>query len=271
MPDRYVDAIVKFLSARDYQPLKPRQLARQLGVAEEDYGTFRAAIKTLRDAGRVVLGAKDSLTLPEIGDRVTGIFRANPRGFGFIVPETPNAHGDLFVPEESTGGAMTGDLVVATVRHRGKRDGRALYAGTVVQILQRGQNRFVGTLQRAAFDGPRPARACREAGGAWFVMPDGAAMTTPILIRDIGAAGPPEGTKVVAEIVHYGQPGQLPAGVIVEKLGRRGRLEVETLAVIRAHGLEDAFPPRPWPMRGRRWRPSTATTSAGGRTLLPVA
>jgi ribonuclease R len=230
MPDRYVDAIIKSLSARDYQPLKPRQLARQLGVAEEDYGTFRQAIKTLRDSGRVVLGAKDSLTLPDIGDRLTGIFRANPRGFGFIVPETPNAHGDLFVPEGSTGGAMTGDLVVATVRRRGKRDGRALYAGTVVEILQRGQNRFVGTLQRV--------------NDAWFVMPDGTAMTTPILIRDIGAAGPPEGTKVIAEIVHYGKPGQLPAGVIVEKLGQRGKLEVETLAVIRAHGLEDAFSPQ---------------------------
>ena len=227
MPDRYVDAIVKFLAARDYQPLKPRQLARQLGVAEEDYGTFREAIKRLRDSGRVVLGAKDSLTFPEIGDRVTGIFRANPRGFGFIVPETPNSHGDLFVPEEGTGGALTGDLVTATVRRRGKRDGRALYAGTVVEILRRGQNRFVGTLQHAR--------------GAWFVMPDGASMSTPIVVRDVGAAGPGDGAKVVVEIVQYGQPGQLPTGVIVEALGQRGRLEVETLAVIRAHGLEDEF------------------------------
>ncbi|MCJ7545149.1 MAG: ribonuclease R [Phycisphaerae bacterium] len=229
MPDRYVDAIIKSLAARDYQPLKPRQLARHLGVAEEDYGTFRQAIKRLRDSGRVVLGAKDALTLPEIGERLTGIFRANPRGFGFIVPDTPNSHGDLFVPEESTGGAMTGDLVVATVRPRGRRDGRALYAGTVVQILQRGQNRFVGTLRRAE--------------GTWFVLPDGTAMTTPILVRDVGAAGPAEGTKVLAEIVQYGRPGQLPTGVIVETLGQRGRLEVETLAVIRAHGLVDAFSP----------------------------
>jgi len=244
MPDRYINAIVKFLAARGYQPLKPRQLARQLGVADEDYGTFREAIKQLRDSGRVVLGAKDALTLPAIGDRVTGIFRANPRGFGFIVPETPNAHGDLFVPEESTGGALTGDLVVATVRHRGKRDGRALYAGTVVESLRRGQNRFVGTLRRAAFDKLKPLRGSEAAGAAWFVMPDGKFMTSPIVIRDVGAAGPPEGTKVVAEIVQYGKPGQLPSGVIVETLGLGGKLEVETLAVIRAHGLIDEFSPQ---------------------------
>jgi ribonuclease R len=252
MPDRFVDAIIKSLTARDYQPLKPRQLARRLGVTEEHYGAFREAIKRLRDSGRIVLGAKDALTLPEIGDRVRGVFRANPRGFGFIVPETPNSHGDLFVPEDSTGGAMTGDLVVATVRRRGKREGRALYAGTVVQILQRGQNRFVGTLRRAALDTLRPPRGTDV---AWFVMPDGAAMSTPIVIRDVpgtatgravagGPAGPAEGTKVVAEIVDYGKRGQLPSGVIVETLGKRGRLEVETRAVIRAHGLADAFSPQ---------------------------
>jgi len=228
MPQRYVPAIMKFLSSRGYQPLKPRRLARQLGVADEDYGTFRQAIKILADSGRVVLGAKDALMLPEMGRQVTGTFRANPRGFGFVVPETPTSHGDLFVPEGAAGGAMTGDSVVATVHRRGRREGKALFQGAVVEILKRGQNRFVGTLQHA--------------GRAWFVVPDGTAMTRPIVIRDVGTAGPAEGTKVVAEIVDYGQPGELPAGVIVEKLGAGGHLEAETLAVIRAHGLSDEFP-----------------------------
>ena len=113
MPERYVQAIIKYLADRDYQPLKPRQLARQMGVAEEDYGSFRQAIKVLRDAGRVVLGAKDALTLPEMTNRVIGTYRANRRGFGFVTPETPNAHGDLFIPEGQSGGAMSGDTVVA--------------------------------------------------------------------------------------------------------------------------------------------------------------
>jgi len=53
---------------------------------------------------------------------------------------------------------------------------------------------------------------------------------------------PPSGTKVVAEIVQYAQKaGDLPVGVIVEALGAKGELEVETLSVIRAHGLEDTF------------------------------
>lgn len=227
MPERYVDAIMKFLASREYQPLKPRQLARQLGVTEAEYGTFRDAVKQLRDGGRIVLGAQDALTLPEMGTSVVGIYRANPRGFGFVVPETPNSHGDLFIPPGGSGGALTGDRVVAKAVQQGKRDGQTVFRGQIVQILQRGNSRFVGTL------------ALSE--GTWFVMPDGSSLTQPIVVRDIGAAGPRPGDKVVVEIVQYPNAGELPTGVIVETLGVGGQTEVETLAVIRAHGLEDAF------------------------------
>jgi ribonuclease R len=227
MPERYVEAIMKFLAGREYQPLKPRQLARQMGVAEEDYGTFREAVKRLRDAGRIVLGAKNALMLPEMGSTVVGTYRANPRGFGFVVPETPNRHGDLFIPPEANGTALTGDHVIAHVKKRGKRGGEMVYAGEVVRILQRGANRFVGTLQRSE--------------ETWFVLPDGAAILPPIHVRDVGAAGPKAGSKVVVEIVRYGGAGQLPTGVIVERLGPAGEIEAETRAVIRAHGLEEAF------------------------------
>jgi len=227
MPERYIDAILKNLSGRDYQPLKPRQLARQMGVADAQYGAFREAIKRLRDAGHVVLGERHALTLPEMTSRVVGGFRANPRGFGFVTPATPNAHGDLFIPPEDTGGAMSGDLVVARVRKRGRRDGQMLYAGRIVEILQRGENRFVGTLTKA--------------GRTWFVQPEGKQAHAPIVVRDVGAAGSEAGAKVVVEIAQYARAGELATGVIVETLGQSGPTAVETQAIIRAYGLEDEF------------------------------
>ncbi len=229
MPERYVDAILKYLAGREYRPVSPEKLARHMGIGEGDFGTFRQAVKQLRSAGRIVLGDRDALTLPAVGKTVVGFFRANAKGFGFIVPETPNANGDLYVPPEGTGGAMTGDQVIANVRKRGKRDGETLFAGEVVKIVKRGQNRFVGTLDRT--------------GEAWFVLPDGTRITTPIVVRDIAADGPAQGDKVVVEIVQYPEAGKLPIGVIVETLGEKGTLAVETEAVIRAHGLRYEFPP----------------------------
>ena len=227
MPERYIDAIVKFLSNRTYQPLKPRQLARQMGIPDAEYETFREAVKRLRDSGRVVLGARNALTLPEMGATVVGIYRGNPRGFGFVVPETPNSHGDLYIPAGAQGGAITGDHVVARATQRGRRGGEAVFQGRVERILRRGQNRFVGTLQRSE--------------GVWFVLPDGSAMTTPIVVGDTGPTAR-EGVKVVVEITRYAQAvGELPSGVLIETLGPKGHTEVETLAVVRAHGLEDTF------------------------------
>ena len=228
MPQRYLEAILKYLASRDYRPMKPRQLARRMGVAEEEYGSFREGVKQLADSGRLVLGAKNALTLPEVTDRMVGFYRANPRGFGFVIPETPNAHGDLFIPPGAEGGAMTGDQVAAKVVRRGRRDGREVLAGQIVEILQRGRNRFVGTLRRAE--------------GNWFVLPDGGKEFQPIVVPDVPADGPKEGDKVVAEILQFAKAGELPTGVLVESLGAEGQIAAETRAVIRAHGLREDWP-----------------------------
>jgi ribonuclease R len=253
MPERYTQAILDFLSSRDGQPLKPRQLARQMGIGESEYGSFREAVKRLRDSGRIVLGSGNALTLPAMGKEMVGKFRSHPRGFGFVVPETPNAHGDLFIPPGQSGSAMEGDTVRATVRKRGQRDGEMRYAGKIVEIIKRGQNRFVGTLQ--------------QSDDTWFVLPEGNDILTPAVVRDVPkhlakpdkkqkkgakpkkqakptpvAETPPAGTKVVFEILEYPKkPGDVPKGVIVEILGEPGQADVETLAVIRAHDLPDEF------------------------------
>ena len=228
MPERYIDAIIKFLAEKSYRPVKPRQLAREMGVSDKQYDTFREAVKRLRDRGRIVLGERSAVMLPQMGKRVVGTFQANPRGFGFVVPENPNAHGDLYVPEGAGGGAMTGDRVVARVQKRGRRGGELRYAGVIVEILERATNRVVGELQ--------------QTGDTAFVVPEGSRSAPTVVVRDLPPGAKP-GQKVVVEITEYAESGDLPKGVIVETLGESGPTIVETLAVIRAHGLSDEFPP----------------------------
>ena len=113
MPQVYKDRILKFLKREEYQPLKLAQLARALGVDEDAYPAFQTAFDELRQAGHVVVGAGNVIMLPSIAGQVVGHFRRNPKGFGFVSPLEPNAHGDLFVPPDATGDAMTGDVVLA--------------------------------------------------------------------------------------------------------------------------------------------------------------
>jgi len=252
MPEKYAEAILKYLSGRGYQPLKPRQLARHMGVDEADYGTFREAIKLLRDAGRVVLGARNAVMLPEMSGRVVGTYRANPRGFGFVIPETPTAHGDLYIPEGDAADAMTGDTVVARVLKRGKRGGEMLYHGRVVEVLRRASRHVVGTLERAE--------------GTWFLQPEGKAWLAPVVIADM-APGMEVGDKVVVEIVAFPEKARLARGVVVERLGQTGQIEVETEAIVRAHGLPDEFEPEALE-EARRMADAFDPAAADGRADL---
>jgi ribonuclease R len=198
-----------------------------MGIAEHEYGAFRDAVRALAKTGRVVLGSKNAIMLPDQAGRVVGVFRGNPRGFGFIVPDTPSTHGDLYVPEGRALDAITGDRVIARVSKAGKRDGRRIFKGEIIEVLQRGQNRFVGELLHE--------------DSRWFVLPDGNTLHVPIFVRDVGAKNAQRGDQVVAEIIQYPAPGIEAKGVIVETLGRRGDPGVDTLAICRQYQFSDTF------------------------------
>jgi ribonuclease R len=219
--------IMKLLKRSDYQPLKLSQVAKALGVSSEDYAEFKRAFEELRRTGHVVLGARNLVSLPAMSGRVIGTFRANARGFGFITPLEPNAHGDLFVPPNATAEAMTGDIVAARVRRKGKRGGQMEYRGEVIEILERAQNRFVGTL--------------RKKGDGWIVQPDGKGIVEPISVDDVGAKGAKHKDKVVVEILTYPTEKYLARGVIVEVLGKAGQYESEIRSIIRQYHLPSEF------------------------------
>ena len=227
MPEVFKKRIVKLLKHADYTPVKRAQLAKALGVSSEDYPQFKLAFDQLRQAGHVVIGSGNLVTLPSLSGRIVGTFRANPKGFGFVTPLEPNSHGDLFVPPKKTADAMTGDIVAAKVSKKGKRAGQMRFSGEIIEVLERAQNRFVGTLSK-------------EADG-WFVQPDGASFFEPISVDDIGAKGARQKDKVVVEILKWPTEKYLARGVIVEVLGRQGRYETEIKSIIHQYHLPGEF------------------------------
>ena len=206
MLEIFKERIIRLLKHADYTPLKLPQLAKVLGVSSEDYAQFKSAFDQLRRAGHVVIGERNLISLPAMSGRIIGTFRANPKGFGFLTPLTPNLHGDLFIPPNAAGDAMTGDIVAAKVRKRGKRAGHMRYRGEIIEVLERAESRFVGTLVKKP-DG-------------WTVQPDGTGFVEPISVDDVGTKGAKEKDKVVVEILAYPTEKYLARGVIVEVLGK---------------------------------------------------
>ncbi|MCS7033104.1 MAG: VacB/RNase II family 3'-5' exoribonuclease, partial [Phycisphaerae bacterium] len=160
--------------------------------------------------------------------RILGTYRHNRRGFGFVVPSDPVGHEDLYIPEGENGGAITGDIVAARITSRGQRDGKTMYTGRIVEVLERTHQRFVGTLQKAH--------------GEWLVYPDGNTFTEPILTPDAAGRHIRTGTKVVVELTQWPDEHARAQGVITEVLGQAGQKDVDLRGVIIQFNLPGDFP-----------------------------
>jgi ribonuclease R len=232
MVDSLQSRIIEHLKSEEYRPVKPRGLARELNLhQDEQYHAFRDALRELMNAGRVVLGGSGAIVLPSqkpSKDEFTGTYRHNKRGFGFVVPTDPASREDLFIPEGQNGGAITGDIVRAKIVNREQREGRTMSRGRITEILQRTQKRFVGTLNKM--------------GNDWLVMPDGNTLTDAVRTPDAASRHIRPGTKVVVELTTYPAENQLAQGVITEVLGEAGEKDVDLKSIIIQHNLPGDFP-----------------------------
>jgi len=239
MPLRFKSRILDHLAHKSYIPIYMKEIARQLRVADEDEPAFGEAIRQLASEERLEIGKDEKIRLPRLGEEVEGVVKITPRGFGFLKTDIQYREGDLFIPEGETKDAVSGDRVRVKVVRRGDRWNRGFGAtpvsarddifGRVLEVLERGQSRYAGTLVKR--------------GREWLVEPDGRSIREPIVVRDPGAKNAKEGDKVVVDILLWPEEGALAEGVILEVLGAAGRPDVETQAVIATYMIREVFPP----------------------------
>jgi ribonuclease R len=220
--------ILKYLARRDYAPVRRDKLAELLAIASKDVDRFDDALQQLAKQGQIVIGSNRLVNLPKIPPVVTGIYRGNRKGFGFVVPLLPNSYGDLFIAPENQLDAMPSDTVVARVMKRGRRGGEMSYHGVVTEVLERGLKQIVGKLYRQS--------------GSWAVAPDGKDIFEPVIVDDVTAKGAKANDKVVVEIIEYPQSGNYARGVITEVLGKAGLYDSEIRSTMVQFQLSEKFP-----------------------------
>jgi len=222
------DAIVALVNKPTYQPIKPKGLARRLGVPQSAYPHFRKVLKELVESGRVEMGNNHVVRAVQPHGAVRGTFRKAGGGFGFVRPHPgdPASGTDIFIPAKETGDAASGDEVLVRITKKPRGGGRGP-AGEIIRVLERATYQFVGTYF--------------ERDGQGFVAVDGTTFSEPIGVGDPGAKGARKHDKVVFEMVRFPSPLQPGEGVITEVLGPRGRPGVDTLSIIRSLQLPDRF------------------------------
>ncbi|NLE37379.1 MAG: ribonuclease R [Pirellulaceae bacterium] len=228
-------AILDHVGRASYQPVKPRVIAKKLGVAAQQVADVRRAVKRLVRQGRLAYGANHLVESANAarpsGHLVVGAFRRNDKGYGFVRPagaKTPDAEPvDIYIPAKRAGDASTGDLVqVRLVSHAPRHPERGP-RGEIVAVLRRQTHQFVGTYF--------------ESRGVGCVRVDGPMFAQPISVGDPGAKNVRDDDKVVIDMVRFPTEFREGEGVITEVLGPLGKPGVDTLSIIREFDLPDEF------------------------------
>ena len=125
-----------------YVPMKFKELAMLLQVPREQRDELKEVLESLEADGKIYLSKRGKYCRGE-AKRLTGIFRANVRGFGFVITEDENA--DVYIREEDTNGAFDGDQVEFVLTREAKGRSRE---GKIVRVISRGVTQIVGLYQR---------------------------------------------------------------------------------------------------------------------------
>jgi ribonuclease R len=222
---RILDAVAQ----PSYRPLKPKALARLLGISSDRYDHFRQILRELIDTERLRVRKNHTIKATDGHGTAAGVFRRTSTGTGWVRPHVVDGQAgpEIRIREADCLDAVAGDTVLVRIVRRGGHSGSGP-RGVVVEVIERATRQFVGTYF--------------ERDGEGYVRVDGTVFSHSILVGDATTKGARPEDKVVFEMVRFPGAEERGEGVVIEVLGPRGHPGVDTLSVIRALGLPDEFP-----------------------------
>lgn len=221
-----------------------------------DVKTFRRALRNLTDNGLVSKNGKKELSLTKLTvgkeepqespktlkneyqkkassskqasvssqDGDVGRISINRHGTGFVTLE--NYDEDIRIPGKNLGVALDKD----TVKIKITGNGRGRIEGKVLDIIKRGKNVYVGTLQK-------------EGKHAFVIQPDEKSAHVKFFVKPDQTSGANPDDKVVFRLVNWVHPRSLPEASIQEVLGKKGTNNAEVLSILAENDMMGAFAP----------------------------
>ncbi len=243
-------SILEHVGAAGYKPVKPRVIAKNLGLCDDAARNLKKAVKRLVRQGKLAYGQNHLVGLPAASDlkttsnttsntasgansnRVTGVFRRRQAGYGFVRPSharpSDGRSQDIYVATKNARDASSGDVVLVRLHkqrpHQRERPGPS---GEIIEIIERETHRFVGTYF--------------ERAGLALVQIDGEVFSRAILVGDPTASDAQINDKVVIEMVRFPSHVHDGEAVVIDVLGPRGDPGVDTMTIIHEFNLPGEF------------------------------
>jgi ribonuclease R len=218
----FKEKILKLFSSQSRRRFTVQEILKGTGASRAELPAILDSLKELAREGKVLRLKKHLYALPGAENCVTGKVQAHPHGFGFLIPEERGRE-DIYLSRREMRRVMHGDRVSVRI-DRTKRGDEA----HVVQILERGQKRLLGTYE--------------EFQGKSYLIPMDLRVAPTVPLARSGPK-PDKGKVIAAEIVRYGSNFSSPEAKLIETLGDPDDPEVQAQAVIFRYGLPTGFKP----------------------------
>lgn len=216
--------ILEFMQDEQYIPMKAKEIANILNVPKSEYEDFRNLLNQLEEENKVQKNKKSKYKLIDNSKFLTGIFRANQRGFGFVKLEDSDE--EIYISEHNTKNALNGDKVFVEIIDESCDNLHK--EGKIVKILKHEKDTVVGLFQKSK--------------NFAFVVPDDKKLGTDIFISKKNFGKARNNHKVLVKILKYPERGKNAEGKVIEVIGNVNEAGVDMLSLIKEYNLPYKFP-----------------------------
>ena len=178
------EIILEFMKDKEYVPMKAKEIALILGVPKKEYNDFLQLLNHLEMEFKIGKNRKNRYRVIE-ENYEEGIYRRNPKGFGFVKIE--GREDEIYIAKENSSTALNGDKVLIEIIEEKNKVKKA--EGIIKRVIRREKDTLVGTFQNNKNFG--------------FVVPDDKSFGTDIFISKSNFGKARNGHKVLVKIIKY--------------------------------------------------------------------
>lgn len=218
--------ILRFMNENSSKIYNYKQIADGI-----DYGNPRQREQVIQSLHRLIADNKIKevekgkyIINLQIEGTLTGVIDFNQSGNAYV--KVQGFENDIFVHAKNVKHALQGDTVLIITYHfKGKK-----MEGSVLEVLERSREEFVGTFQLIKH---------KDFG---FVVSDKKVINTDIFIPRGKMLDAQDGDKVLVKMIKWDSDSKNPEGEIIKVLGAPGEHETEIHSILAEYGLPYTFP-----------------------------
>lgn len=218
------DKLVTFLEMKAGEFFVLKQIFRSLNLTTHPLKMLCVDIlNDMVEDGYLQVNEKGQFKLVGQGRIMTGIFQRKSNGSNSFIPDDGSE--PIHIAERNSMHAMNNDKVkIALCATRKRRT----IEGEVIEIIERANDTFVGTLKIDKYYA--------------FLLTESRTLANDIFIPKDRLKGGKNGDKAVVRIIEWPEDAKNPIGQVVDVLGASGNNTTEMHAILAEYGLPYVYP-----------------------------